>query len=129
LKSATHIARDNLISLGVCFGKFTKSGKFTLHVTCLEHLSQFAKYKIWIKPTSKMPYLYGNHVLKAHLAKMTEDTPQHQGVIVCSSSDIPLGFAVTGRSTLECRNLDPTAIIAFHQTDLGEYLHDEDTLF
>ena len=37
-----------------------------------------------------MTYLYGNHVLKAHLAKMTEDTPEHQGVIIYSSSDIPM---------------------------------------
>ena len=116
------------MSLGVCFGKFTKSGKFTLHVTSLDYLSQFAKYKIWIKAGSEMSYLYGNHVLKAHLAKMTEDTPQHQGVVVCSSADVPLGFAVTARSTLECRTLDPTAIVAFHQTDLGEYLRDEENL-
>lgn len=37
-----------------------------------------------------MSYLYGNHVLKAHVAKMTEDVPEHQGVIVYSTSDIPL---------------------------------------
>ena len=37
-----------------------------------------------------MPYLYGNHVLKAHLGRITEDTPEHQGVIVYSMSDIPL---------------------------------------
>lgn len=37
-----------------------------------------------------MSYLYGNHVLKAHVAKMTEDVPEHQGVIIYSQSDIPL---------------------------------------
>lgn len=37
-----------------------------------------------------MSYLYGHNVLKAHVAKMTEDVPEHQGVVVYSSSDIPL---------------------------------------
>lgn len=39
-----------------------------------------------------MSYLYGNHVLKAHVAKMTEDVPEHQGVVVYSSTDIPLVY-------------------------------------
>jgi len=34
-------------------------------------------------------------------------------------TDIPLGFAVTGKSTDECRTLDPTGIVAFHQADVG----------
>lgn len=37
-----------------------------------------------------MSYLYGNHVIKAHVAKMTEDIPEHQGVVILSMSDIPL---------------------------------------
>lgn len=37
-----------------------------------------------------MPFLYGNHVLKAHLGRITEDTPEHQGVVVFSMSDAPL---------------------------------------
>jgi hypothetical protein len=30
---ATSVARDNLLSLGVCVGKFTKTMKFRLHIT------------------------------------------------------------------------------------------------
>lgn len=83
-----------------------------------------------------MPFLYGNHVLKAHLGRITEDTPEHQGVVVYSMSDVPLvritavrslawlslprylhfqGFGVTARSTVDTRKLDPTAILVFHQ--------------
>lgn len=79
-----------------------------------------------------MPFLYGNHVLKAHLGRITEDTPEHQGVVVFSMSDVPLvlllclavhpcrsilfqGFGVTARSTVDTRKLDPTAILVFHQ--------------
>lgn len=37
-----------------------------------------------------MPFLYGNHVVKAHLGRITEDTPEHQGVVVYSMNDTPL---------------------------------------
>lgn len=101
------VARPNLVSLGTCFGKFSKSGKFKLHITSLDYLAQYAKHKVctsvihpppliegqpqvWIKPNGEMPFLYGNHVLKAHLGRITEDTPEHQGVVVFSMSDVPL---------------------------------------
>ncbi|KAF9462109.1 secretory pathway protein Sec39-domain-containing protein [Collybia nuda] len=119
------VARPNLVSLGTCFGKFSKSGKFKLHITALDYVAQYAKYKVWIKPNGEMPFLYGNHVVKAHLGRITEDTPEHQGVVVFNMKDIPLGFGVTARSTVDTRKLDPTSIIVFHQADVGEYLRDE----
>lgn len=42
LKRAMIIGRDRLQSVGVCFGKFTKSGKFRLQITCLDYLAQYA---------------------------------------------------------------------------------------
>jgi len=87
---ATSLPRQNLLSLGTCLGKFSKSGKFRLHVTALDFLAQHATYKVWVKPNGEMPFLYGNHVLKAHVGRITQDTPEHQGVVVYSMSDIPL---------------------------------------
>ena len=46
LHLATSIARPNLVSMGTCFGKFSKSGKFKLGVTCLDWIAQYAKYKV-----------------------------------------------------------------------------------
>ena len=40
------VARPNLVSLGTCFGKFSKSGKFKLHITALDCIAQYAKYKV-----------------------------------------------------------------------------------
>ncbi|KAK6203311.1 putative ribosome subunit biogenesis protein [Scheffersomyces amazonensis] len=128
-KFATSVSRSQLMSVGICFGKFTKTGKFRLHITALTYLSQYAKYKIWIKTNGEMPFLYGNHVLKAHIGKMSDDIPEHAGVIIYSMNDIPLGFGVSAKSTNEARNLQPTAIVAFRQGDIGEYLREEDTLF
>ena len=152
MRLSISVARSNLVSLGTCLGKFSKSGKFKLHITSLDYLAQYAKYKVslgptpeavslkrlckvWVKPNGEMPFLYGNHVLKAHLGRITEDTPEHQGVVVYSMNDVPLvngicvhtvchlsacslfvqGFGVTSRSTVDTRKLDPTAIVVFHQ--------------
>ena len=126
---ATSVSRHQLMSLGVCFGKFTKTGKFRLHITSLTYLAQYAKFKVWIKQDGDMAFLYGNHVLKAHIGRITENIPEHAGVIVYSMNDVPLGFGVSAKSTNETKNLAPTGIVAFRQGDIGEYLRDEDTLF
>ena len=76
LKRSTNIGRKELVCIGTNFGKFTKGKKFRLHITALDYVAQFAKYKVWIKPGSEMSYLYGNNILKAGLARMTEDVPQ-----------------------------------------------------
>lgn len=46
LHLATSVARPNLISLGTCMGKFSKSGKFKLGVTALDWMAKYAKYKV-----------------------------------------------------------------------------------
>ncbi len=102
MRKATNMGRDELISLGTCFGKFTKTRKFKLHITALDYLAQYAKvspppakkgattallqsnsiiyfnqqYKVWVKPAAEMSFLYGNHISKAGLGRITEDTPQ-----------------------------------------------------
>jgi 60S ribosome subunit biogenesis protein NIP7 len=129
MKLATNIGRDHLISIGTCFGKFTKNEKFRLHITCLDYLSQYALYKVWIKPGAEMSFLYGNNVNKAALARITDGTPQYGGVIVYSMNDIPLGFGVAAQPTEYCRDLEPTANVVLHQGDIGEYLRVEDHLF
>lgn len=76
MRKAANIGRDNLVALGTCFGKFTKTGKFRLQITCLDYLAQFAEYKVWVKPSAELSFLYGNHVLKSGLGRITENTPQ-----------------------------------------------------
>ncbi|QIW99944.1 hypothetical protein AMS68_005462 [Peltaster fructicola] len=126
---AVSVARDNLLSLGTCLGKFTKTGKFRLHITSLDVIAPHARYKVWVKQNGEMPFLYGGHVVKAHIGRWSEDTPEHSGVVVLSMNDTPLGFGVTARSVAEARRLDPTGIVVFRQADCGEYLREEDTLF
>ena len=87
---ATSVARDNLLSLGTCLGKFTKTGKFRLHVTALDVLAPHARYKIWVKQNGEMPFLYGGHVVKAHVGRWSEECPEHSGVVVLSMNDTPL---------------------------------------
>ena len=40
------VARPNLVSMGTCFGKFSKSGKFKLHISALDYIAQYAKFKV-----------------------------------------------------------------------------------
>lgn len=128
MKKAAHFPRKELISFGTCFGRFSKTGKFRLNVTALEFLAPYAKYKVWLKPSAEQQFLYGNHCLKSGLGRITDDTPQYQGVIVYSMSDLPLGFGVAAKSATETRHADPMTIIAFHQADIGEYLRSEANL-
>uniref|UniRef100_A0A8C5KE05 60S ribosome subunit biogenesis protein NIP7 pre-PUA domain-containing protein n=1 Tax=Jaculus jaculus TaxID=51337 RepID=A0A8C5KE05_JACJA len=51
LKLAANISGNKLVSLGTCFGKFTKTHNFHLHVTALDYLAPYAKYKVWIQST------------------------------------------------------------------------------
>lgn len=44
-----------------------------------------------MKPAAEMQFLYGNHVLKSGLGRITEATPAYTGVVVYSMTDVPLG--------------------------------------
>ncbi|XP_034268950.1 60S ribosome subunit biogenesis protein NIP7 homolog [Pantherophis guttatus] len=99
LKLATDIPQDSLVSLGTCFGKFTKTQKFQLHITALDYRAPYAKYKVWVKPGAEQSFLYGNHLLKSGLGYITESTAQYQEVVVYSMADVPLGFGVAAKTT------------------------------
>lgn len=105
MRKATNVGREDLASLGTCFGKFTKTGKFRLQITCLDYLAQYAPYKVWLKPHAEQAFLYGHHPTKQGLGRITENTPQyvspcclwadvaacrHQGVVLFSLSDVPV---------------------------------------
>ena len=114
--------------MGTLVGKFTKTMKFMLKITALDLLQKYAKYKVWVKPTGEMNYLYGNHMLKAHLGRITEDCPSNQGLVIYNMNDIPIGFGVSSKSCQEMRKMEPTQVCTFHQTDVGEYLRDEEIM-
>jgi 60S ribosome subunit biogenesis protein NIP7 len=50
----------------------------------------YFQYKIWLKPSAEQQFLYGHHVLKSGLGRITENTPKYQGVVVLSMNDLPL---------------------------------------
>lgn len=65
LQLAQTVNPDHLVSAGTCFGKFTKTNKFRLHITALTYIAPYASYKIWVKPSAEQQFLYGHHVLKS----------------------------------------------------------------
>lgn len=42
--------------------------------------------QVWVRPSAEMQFLYGNHVLKSGLGRITEGTPAYTGVVRCSTS-------------------------------------------
>ena len=50
----------------------------------------FFQNKIWIKESAEQNFMYGNHVYKSGLSRISENTPKYAGVVVLSSKDIPL---------------------------------------
>lgn len=129
MKLASNVGRENLISIGTCFGKFTKNDKFRLHISCLDYIAQYAKYKVWVKTGAEMSFLYGNNVNKAGLARITDGIPQYGGVVVYSMADVALGFGLAAQPTEYCKDLEPMANVVLHQGDIGEYLRVEDGMF
>lgn len=53
VRMAVSVGRDQLASVGTCFGKFTKTGKFKLHITALDYLAQYAKVRELIRYINK----------------------------------------------------------------------------
>lgn len=102
----------------------------THHILSLLLVLVNKQYKVWVKQSAEMSFLYGNHVTKSGLARMTENTPQYAGVVVYNLQDIPLGFGVAAQSTDHCQSLDPTGNVVLHQADIGDYLRGlEDDMF
>ena len=55
----------------------------------MEHVA-ILQDKVWIKPNAEQQFLYGHHVMKAGLGRITENTDKYTGVVVYSMNDLPL---------------------------------------
>lgn len=73
-----------------------------------------------------MPFLYGNHVAKAHLGRITEDTPEHQGVVVFSMNDTPLvgiSFLLASITTILYVGLRRDGKVDNRHKKIGSHIH------
>ena len=81
-----------------------------------------------MKQTAEKSLTSGDHVLKSDLSRISENVVSGEGVVVFSSSDVPLAFGIAAKSAQDCRKMDPKGIVVLNQADLGEYLRSEDDL-
>ena len=125
VKLCSVFAKEHILHGGVCLGQFSKTGKFRLGITSLGVVSKYAPTKVWLKTSGEQNFLYGNHVLKAHIARVSENALKYTGVVVLTLSNVPLGFGVMAKGSQEFKESDPSAIYIFNQADLGEYLRVE----
>jgi 60S ribosome subunit biogenesis protein NIP7 len=179
LRFAAVIGKKELVSVGVCMGKFSKVRRSRRGNSRNDCLTRRAKQEQKVQAAHHGPARDGairqvqgvgeavvgavvdvrqfaaesetnwiryrtlccdsNH--QAGLARMTDNTPQYQGVLVFNANDVAIGFGVAAKGTrsgsLVClffgfsshwlsrsdvRKQDPTEQCVFHQADVGEYL-------
>ncbi|EIJ87857.1 60S ribosome subunit biogenesis protein NIP7 [Nematocida sp. ERTm5] len=128
IKKASIIPNDNILCIGTCIGRLTKSEFFRIKITGLHMLMMYASSKIKIKQTAEMNVLYGNHVQRAHLCGVAPDIRKNAGVVLTTSSSIPIGFGIMSKSGNEILAGDRTAVVVVRHGDAGEYLRGEDAL-
>ena len=117
-----------LLSAGICMGKFTKKGRFFLHVTCLPIIAPIAQYKVWIKSSAELGFLYGQHILNEGVQNIDEGVNRGAGVVVYNSNDLPIGLGIALQSSVSLRNASPIVHAIARVGDLGEYLRNESTV-
>jgi 60S ribosome subunit biogenesis protein NIP7 len=78
MRHAACVGRRQLASFGTCLGKFTKTGRFYLHITALDYLAPYAKGKIWLKPQAEQQFVYGNNIVKSGVGRMSEGIVERQ---------------------------------------------------
>lgn len=125
LKKTSNIPDENIVCLGTCLGRFTRSDYFRIKITALPVLFLYGCNKVKVKPTAEMNVLYGNHVQRAHVTVISPEIKKNAGVVLTTSNGIPLGFGVTSKSGSEVVSGDRTAIVVVRHGDTGEYLRDE----
>ena len=76
MRMATNFKGSDLLAMGTCFAKITHSGKIHLQITCVDHLAKHALHKVWLKASAEQSFLYGNHVTKQGLGRITDAAPQ-----------------------------------------------------
>jgi 60S ribosome subunit biogenesis protein NIP7 len=60
---------------------------FASHRLLVQHRTLVHRLvQVWVRPSAEMQFLYGNHVLKSGLGRITEGTPAYTGVVRCYTS-------------------------------------------
>ena len=77
LRQVSAFSRDQLLHCGTCFGQFSSSGKFRVSITALDFINKYAKAKVWLKGSGEQNFVYGNHILKAHIARISENAVKY----------------------------------------------------
>jgi len=126
---AVSMSRDIVQGAGILVGKFTHHKNFTIKITALPILAEYAQYKVWLTPAAELSYLYKNDVMRAHILRMSDGIPENAGVVIYGPDNDAVGFGVTTKSTVDAMRSDPSSKIVINQADAGEYLRDQDTLF
>ena len=120
-----NFAEKLLLSAGVNIGQFTKKGRFFLYFTALPIISPLAKYKVWVKSSAEVGFLYGQDILKEGVENIQEGTHRGAGVVVYNASNMPIGLGIALQSSTSLHRCLPTIKAVARIGDIGEYLRSE----
>ena len=128
-KLAQAIGQAQLLHAGVFVGKLTHGGNFHLCLPALPLLEQFAPFRVYLSKTAEAAFVYGNDVMRAQIAKITDGVPENAGVLVCDMDGNGLGFGTTTKSSVDALRSGLGAKIVIRQADIGEFLRNQDSMF
>ena len=101
MRQAISVPRANLISLGVCLGKFSKTEKFRLHVTGLDILARYAKNKVSEFKGHERSECSASQVVRRRLHERSEcSAPQARERSECSAPQVVRRRLTSGASAV-----------------------------
>lgn len=124
-KHTSQIGRKSLVCAGTVLGKFTKTNHFRISIAGLHLLEKFSLYKVWLKSSAEMNFLYGRNVLRSHMHKISDNTPKNSVVFVYNQNNTPLGFGITSKSSADISSSEGKVLIVINQADTGAFLRNE----
>lgn len=124
-KHTSQIGRKSLVCAGTILGKFTKTNNFRISIAGLHILEKFSIYKVWLKSSAEMNFLYGRNVMRSHMHKISDNIPKNSVVFVYNQNNTPLGFGVTSKSSADISSSQGKVLIVINQADTGAFLRNE----
>ncbi|BFU20411.1 hypothetical protein EHI2019_000987200 [Entamoeba histolytica] len=110
-----------------CF-RLQKDRVYYVRLSIAEQATTIGRENLLSLGTSETSFLYGNHLVKNGISKITDNMARNIGCVMFNENDIANGFGTTACSSVEYSRISATGIVCYNQGELGEYLREEDTM-
>jgi 60S ribosome subunit biogenesis protein NIP7 len=123
ISRANSFSKKNIGSLGICIGRFDKSGKFYFLIPALNFLIKCPKFNsIIINEIGEKNFIYGRHLRKNFLSKIIKYLNRNDGVIIMGKDNFPLGLGEILKDSSDFLRISDKEIVIINQGDIGKYI-------